>query len=187
MGPDISLARTLISAVRLSGKVGGWAAGKGAKARKWAAGGTCRGTAQCGAYCKLASVPGESARLGRNMSGGRQKGGGARSRAVPLGCMNQLLIGSPIPSHALLSHAQAHTHTHSRSRQHQRQPPHVTTSDASTWAFSFIWAGCRGRILSLRIRTTANLASAVDPSSSHLQQFQTGKGPQTIPLPTSHD
>lgn len=81
---------------------------------------------------------------------------------------------------ALLSHAHKLTH----SRQHQRQPPHVTTSDAGTWAPSFIMAGDRGRILPLRIRTTANLASAVDPSSSHLQQFQTGK--RTTDDPIAH-
>lgn len=116
---------------------------------------------------------------------------------VWVGCINQnLIIGSSIP--LLCSpHAQSIVRTSNAHISHTHAP--ANTSGQPTAACQDI--GCkhlasplhigwgRVRILPLRIRATVqrNLASAVGPSPSHLQQFQTEKGPQTIEMPTSHD
>lgn len=114
-------------------------------------------------------------------------------RYVWVGCINHNLIGSLFPL-LLLPTRTKHTPdiqrahlSHARASQHQRQPAACQDIGCKHLASPLHIGWGRGRILPLRIRATVNLASAVGPSSSHLQQFQTEKGPQTIQMPTSHD
>lgn len=186
MRPDISLAQTLISAVRLSGKVDRW---------------ECPNV-QSGPQGVHAEVSCSVVRHGAsNGTCSRYKIGavGRGPRAEPYGWAALItLIGplvpwlrSPLAQSIVLGGQPLLSHTHA----HTKPTPTATTAclDIGCKHLGTLlhigWG--RGRILPLRIRTTVNLASAVGPSSSHLQQFQTEKrttdDPQTIPLPTSHD
>lgn len=183
VGPDTFLAQTLISAVRLSGTTDGW---EGAKRR-----------VGCRRY--MSEVPCGACSSGtclRYISVLRGKAQGLARVCIRVGCINQAFSSvrpfdcySPSARSILrttgrtLIVALSRAHAATSSGKH-RMPGHRMQAPGHALPHTG-WG--RGRILPLRIRATVNLASAVGPSSSHLQHFQTEKGPQTIQLPTSHD
>lgn len=172
VGPDTFLARTLFLAVRLSGKIDRW------EGAKWFG----LGAVGCGMWVGAVGKGG----LGRGIHSAKQPSGtGPREgqeQSRWLGCINQLI---QFVNHVLHPHKaySVYTHSDTRTSPSTYSTHHVRTSDASPGTVPHIGWG-RGRILPLRIHATVNLASAVGPSSSHLQQFQTAK--RTIDDPIAH-